>query len=308
MIMISNQHEFSKIDHRALEVARQYMGKFQWPTLILSIGGVGAYLVIVYAVGMGMLPAVVGALLLGPIGIALYVPFHEAVHRSISGRKGSLRWLNWFIGIIHGNLLGVPYVAHREGHLAHHTKTNEAGFDPDFGSFHGRNVFAGAAVGAFVQYAFYLRERWATESHGNRFAFIAETVGIAATRLAFALLADFSTMATLLILGSFMTYLILGLVFNNLVHPEPSRVGRYVDTTNYGVAHLPRWLGRLVTWIWFYQNYHGIHHLFPKVPFYQLEKVYVEIKDILDVRGGKTIELGKDNMGLAAAFKINTVP
>lgn len=308
MAKISNHQDFSKIDQRALEVARQYMGKFQRPTLMLSIAGVGTYLIIAYAVGMGMLPAVVGALLLGPIGIALYVPFHEAVHRSISGRNRSLRWLNWFIGIIHGNLLGVPYVAHREGHLAHHTKTNEAGFDPDLESFYGRNVFAGAAVGAFVQYAFYLRERWTTESLGNRLAFIAETVGIVATRLVFALLTDFFTMATLMILGPFMTYLILGLVFNNLVHPEPNRVGRYVDTTNYGVAHLPRWQGRLVTWTWFYQNYHGIHHLFPKVPFYRLEKVYLEIEDVLDVRGGKTIELGKDKMGLAAAFKIEIVP
>jgi beta-carotene hydroxylase len=36
-----------------------------------------------------------------------------------------------------------------------------------------------------------------------------------------------------------------------------------------------------MTWIWSYQNYHGMHHLFPRLPFYKYKKVFMDKEDEL---------------------------
>jgi beta-carotene hydroxylase len=36
-----------------------------------------------------------------------------------------------------------------------------------------------------------------------------------------------------------------------------------------------------LTWLWMYQNYHSIHHLFPRVPFYKYARLYSEIEAVL---------------------------
>jgi beta-carotene hydroxylase len=59
-------------------------------------------------------------------------------------------------------------------------------------------------------------------------------------------------------------------------------VGRYVDTST---VLLSGPLHELITWLWMFQNYHSIHHLFPRVPFYKYAKLYQEIEDIMIAKG-----------------------
>ena len=39
-----------------------------------------------------------------------------------------------------------------------------------------------------------------------------------------------------------------------------------------------------LNWLWMFQNYHSIHHLFPRVPFYKYAELYEEIEDVMAAR------------------------
>jgi fatty acid desaturase len=40
------------------------------------------------------------------------------------------------------------------------------------------------------------------------------------------------------------------------------------------------------------QNYHLIHHLYPRIPFYDYPKVYVELEEEILGEGAKVVKLG----------------
>ncbi len=68
-----------------------------------------------------------------------------------------------------------------------------------------------------------------------------------------------------------------------LVHsvPTPLPEGRWIDTVSYETDHLPGILRRAVNWAWMGHHVHGIHHLYPKVPFYRQQAVFDEINDLM---------------------------
>ena len=48
-----------------------------------------------------------------------------------------------------------------------------------------------------------------------------------------------------------------------------------------------------VTWLWGFQNYHSIHHLFPRVPFYRYRKLFTDIEEIMIARDAPIYRLGR---------------
>jgi len=71
-------------------------------------------------------------------------------------------------------------------------------------------------------------------------------------------------------------------LFAYVVHRPHEKVGRYLDTST---ILLPRPLHALITWLWLFQNYHSIHHLFPRVPFYKYAQLYGELEEIMLAKG-----------------------
>ena len=51
-----------------------------------------------------------------------------------------------------------------------------------------------------------------------------------------------------------------------------------------------------MTWLWLFQNYHSIHHLFPRVPFYRYPSVFGDIEEIMVARGAPVYHLGVDGL------------
>jgi nucleoside-diphosphate-sugar epimerase len=43
----------------------------------------------------------------------------------------------------------------------------------------------------------------------------------------------------------------------------------------------------VVTALWLYQNYHSIHHLFPRVPFYKYRVLFDEVEDLMVAQGAR---------------------
>jgi len=49
---------------------------------------------------------------------------------------------------------------------------------------------------------------------------------------------------------------------------------------------------RLVNWLYLFQNYHLIHHLFPRIPFYLYPDAFQDLKPVLEKEGSRIYEYG----------------
>jgi len=81
---------------------------------------------------------------------------------------------------------------------------------------------------------------------------------------------------------------LLMFLFAYIVHTPHASVGRYVDTSTF-VANGA--IGKIVTVLWGYQNYHSIHHLFPRVPFYYYRRLFGDIEDTMIAKGAPIYQL-----------------
>ena len=77
-----------------------------------------------------------------------------------------------------------------------------------------------------------------------------------------------------------VTWLVM--IFGWLVHIPFDETERYRDTSVY---LLPNAVERLGTWLWLGQNYHGIHHLFPRIPYFRYKQVFDQIEQGMRERG-----------------------
>ena len=75
--------------------------------------------------------------------------------------------------------------------------------------------------------------------------------------------------------------------------------GRYVDTATIVI---PGTLGKVLTYLWGFQNFHSIHHLYPRVPFYRYETLFNEIEPVMDAKGARIYRLGMSGLKSRPVF------
>ena len=280
------------LDRQALAAAQQYMGKLAWPTVLLGVTVGVAYVVTPLLLIAGIIPLAVAFLLMTVATYAAYTVLHEAAHGSISGSHTSLRWLNEALGYIAAWILMIPLTAHRHEHLAHHRNTNKPDEDPDFivanmarSPLHA----AWAAVRVFVgQYQYYYKHRWGQGPRAQDRRLCLEVAAALVPRLAFVAAGFWVEGLTLFVLAWLCGVALLLFLFAYIVHTPHQSVGRYVDTSTFLVDGLP---GRVVSALWGYQNYHSIHHLFPRVPFYDYPQLFGEIQETMVAKGAPIYRL-----------------
>ncbi|MDJ0851782.1 MAG: fatty acid desaturase [Myxococcota bacterium] len=292
--MTPTSDELRTIDRQSFAIARKYVGEFQWPTLVITAVGVLAYGTVLALVIGGSLPVLVGMLLAGLAGYGLYLPFHESVHQNISGRHSGRRWVDVGVGVVLGQIVAIPYTAHRRGHLAHHARTNTPSFDPDYDAIHGRSLVVGSTRALGMQLRHYVEQRWSVAPVWERGLFCAE-VSVAITwRVAIGIVAGATVAIPMFVGGTLIAFVIMLILLAREVHPDRAGIGRHKDTVYYTVDALPRHLARAVTWFWFFHNLHGIHHLYPRVPFYRMEALFAEIRPLIERAGSEIVELGAE--------------
>ena len=93
---------------------------------------------------------------------------------------------------------------------------------------------------------------------------------------------------TLFIISSIIAVTILVYLFAYIVHRPHDQSGRYKDTSTILIKGP---FGRILTVLWGYQNYHSVHHLYPRVPFYRYPDVFEEIRDEMTLRGAPIFHL-----------------
>jgi len=234
-----------------------------------------AYLATIALVALGIVSVWVGTLLIVPLTYTSYTVLHESVHGSISGRHQSLRWLNELMGYLVAWIMMVPLTAHRHEHLAHHRNTNNPVSDPDYQISEMRRSLLHAIVTAFrsvaSQYRYYFAHRWQQGPRSQNVRFCLEIFCALAPRVAFMAQGYWVEGAALFVVGS----------VGGVLAPHEAQ-GRYVDTST---IIIPGRLGQVLTLAWGFQNYHSIHHLFPRVPFYRYRQIFEQIEDVMNAKG-----------------------
>ena len=281
------------LDMRALACAQSYMGSVAWATIGFALVVVSAYALTMVLALEGTLTLWVATPLAAILTYLSYTILHESVHGSISGSQRQLRWLNELLGYAAAWILMMPLTAHRHEHLAHHRHTNDPAADPDFHVSELRRsplrAFAGAMRIYAEQYRHYLCHRWQRGPARQNLTLCLEVAAIFLPRLAL-LAAGYGTeVVSLFVLGWLAGVTLTLYLFAYLVHRPHQAVGRYVDTSTV-IAPAP--FNRLVTGLWVFQNYHAIHHLFPRVPFYQYARLFADIETIMVEKGAPIYTLG----------------
>ena len=281
------------LDMLALKAAQQHMGKVAWPTVVLGMVVVVVYLATPVLVLMDMLPLVAAVPLMAFLTYASYTVLHDAAHGSISGSNTSLRWLNETMGYIAAWIMMIPLTAHRHEHLAHHRHTNQPDADPDYlvADMTRSPIHAiRAAIKMYTgQYHYYAKNRWSKGQSSQNLYFCLEVFAALAPRIAFLAAGFWVEGVALFVIGWILGISALLFLFAYIVHTPHASVGRYVDTSTI-VVDGP--IGSIVTLLWGFQNYHSIHHLFPRVPFYSYRAVFEEIEPIMTARGAPIYRLG----------------
>ena len=268
-----------------LEIADRasiYRGEVGWTTAILMLAtSITMIMVFILCIG-GKLPLYLCLPLMSYLLFVVYTPLHEAVHNNISGRNLKLRGFNNGIGYFSGTLLGIPFTMHKAAHLTHHRKTNIAHEDPDFVSCSG---FLGVlSVGprmVWNEWKHYILEIYPRSTIEEKRIVAFELLTLVSWRAALGFWFPVEVIVLTLI-ANFLAVVLLGYLFAWIVHQPYHDAERYRNTAT---ILLPKLLHTPLTFLWLYQNYHSIHHLFPKVPFYRYRKVFESIRQGMIERG-----------------------
>ena len=266
----------------AQKIALSHMGDTAPRTVLLALICLVGYLSAMYMITVSAAYAVWGIAVVALCTYACYTPLHEASHGNIAGHHRSWLSINHLIGALMGWIIGIPYISHRRLHLKHHQHTNDAEKDPDI-IFAAHNTMQGLKALAKtlpVQYQY----GFSGDLGGKaRFGFLLETLIIVGSRLyILAVAADPLVTGVSLLVGHTIGTAVLITLFAWIVHHPHTTQERMLTTVVFETRGA---INTLMTWLWGFQNYHAIHHLYPKIPFYHYRRVHREIRDYLTKSG-----------------------
>ena len=251
------------LEREAAQISKQHSGMIAFPTIGLALLVFCLYIFVLFMFASGYLAPLISTLLLGILTFASYTPMHEAVHGNVGGSNTKHKWLDCAVGLLMSPLISIPFNSHKREHFAHHAHTN-SDEDPDV---HIQNMFR--SVKDFyratlrvikTQNTFVMDNFTRTEiavSIGWRLLFVLGTGVISIPVLFFGWF-----------LGAFLTIFL----FSYLPH-QPYKDAVRWKNTNIQLFSV-RWFEDLM----FQQNLHAVHHLFPRVPFYNYRKVFDKLE------------------------------
>ncbi len=261
-----------------MEVGRRYAPDVAWQTLFLLAGIYVGLAASVYGVVADQLPLWAGALINGVILYGTYTVVHEGVHDNIIPRNHTFKWINMTAAFLAAFPLGMLIYPHRKSHMIHHTVCNTDD-DPDVycrGSalsvvfWHIPLSTLGILnpIGAYqscITYKVTQGQKWF--SVATYALYVALIAGIIHAGYGFELL-------TLWFLPFLIGYSIMLIFFTLIPHHPHTQLGRYRDT------RCSLWPGG--NFLTQGQNYHLIHHMMPGIPWYNYERVFNDIRPMME--------------------------
>ncbi|MEM8935386.1 MAG: fatty acid desaturase [Pseudomonadota bacterium] len=280
-------------DLRALRhCADETIQGIAWPTVAISIGAVSGFLIAVVGAVAGVIPIWAAVLINVVSFFVAYTGFHEATHRNYHGRLASADWLNDLFGHVLGFIMLYPFSMHSFIHLTHHSNTNDPDMDPDRW-MRGRSFAKVAGRGltlAYHYWAFTVAKKSA-QPDGARF-FRRLSLEAAPSVIALVALIAFGHWQVALVVwfgGLILAVALLGACFDWVVH-HPHDDRSLLGGTRTFLAPAG-WRRVTLNWLHLFQNYHIIHHINPRAPFYAYEGVFLKGEDFLRRAGAKVVDL-----------------
>lgn len=285
----------AEADREAQKIIRNHQGMVAWPSVFLGFGIVTAFGTVCALGATGTIPLWAGLIINSLLLYAIQTPLHEACHGNIAGRESRWMWLNHLVGYLCGACLLHEYKAFRHMHLMHHRDTNDPELDPDnwVDVKHPLAVlFRCFTIVPYYHHFFFKHVAFKPDVPGN---FQVATHVIAAYWILYSVAFWLSVFGywrevlMLWLLPHWVGSAIIIFFFAWLPHQPHVAKERYRDTN---VFWIKGWWEKLADWAYLYQNFHLIHHLFPRIPFYKYRKVFTELKPVLEKQGARIYEFG----------------
>ena len=279
------EQDLGALNRQAINIAREYTGQVAWPTVLLVVGVLTAFVANLWLFATGWLPLWAALPIYAVLTYMSYSPLHEAAHGNINGQHDELQWLNDICGYLVAPIIMIPYASHRIEHFTHHRYTNQGDKDPDHvvsGMGEGLVGFiTGGLRMLWTQNTFLFSGHWSGMPVRERAVFIAEVLFSLGWRLAFLLWAASAQATLLLVAGYLVGAFFLVYWFAYRPHAPYQNSARYQNTSS---LIMPGWM-KPFEWFWLGQNLHSIHHLFPRVPFYRYHALHRRIEPIMRAHG-----------------------
>ena len=257
----------------------RHIGGFAWPTLLLLVSCVAIYAA---AVAHLLTEPTFSCWALAGIAFctyAIYTPLHEAVHGAVTGMSLEHRRINEWTGYMASHFIGISFTAHRRSHLKHHSSTNHSSEDPDMvlSADNAHQLVLACLKGVPKEWLFVAAFGHFTDA--EKVTVRREFIAIILTRLVLLVFcADLGVTLLTLLVGQLIGNAVLVTLFAWSVHHPHTEQERMHTTTVYQAR---TGLDTVMTLLWGYQNYHAIHHLYPKVPFFRYRRVYKALESYL---------------------------
>lgn len=266
-----------------------------WPSVALGFAIIAGFAIVCTLGSLRIIPLWAGLIINSLLLYAIQTPLHEACHGNIAGRDGRWMWLNHLVGILCGAILLHEYKAFRQMHLIHHRETNDEEIDPD------RWVNVSNPLAVFVRcftivpfyHHYFFRKVALNPREPGNFAVTVHVIAM------YWLL--YSIAFWLCVYGYWREVLMLWIgphwigsaiiifLFAYVPHRPHDTKERYRNTRIHSIGGPWEWLANTV---YLFQNYHLIHHLFPRIPFYLYPAVFRELRPVLERQGSRIHEHG----------------
>lgn len=261
-----------------------------WPTVLLGIVLPALFALVCY---LGVQGAVSLWGCLGINSIILYAcltPLHEASHGNIAGKDRRWTWLNHLIGFVNGLVLMHDYRAFRYLHRIHHRETNDDALDPDrwVKVQHPLNVlFRCFTIVPFYFYYFFRTVVFKPSGPGN-VGLAVYVLGMYAAIVCFTVWSGrqgyWAEVAMLWLLPHWIGSAIIIYLFAFVPHRPHTSKERYLNSRIHSISGLWGWVANAV---YIMQNYHLVHHLYPRIPFYNYRPAYQALAGDLRREGAR---------------------
>lgn len=274
----------------ASQMRKKYTSRIAYPTIVLTLGALAAYMGAIYFVTTGNLAVGWGVGINTLMAYILFTSMHEAAHSNISGTGSNAKWLDEAVGWASSWTLFAPFYLFKIIHFKHHAHTNDPEKDPDH--WLASKNFLALLFHSFTVFPIYiisgLQLLFSKQKLVQK---IRKELWISYVVLAILLVILGGLMyqfgwfypVMLWVLPAFLAQALLAFAFDWLPHHPHATMERYLNTR---VIDIPGISAFLLS-----QNYHLIHHLYPNIPFYHYKNAYEEIEEKVKEKGTTIVQL-----------------
>lgn len=269
--------------------------KTAWPTTILFFVSFSIFCTSCYAGIQAMIPIYWCIPINAITQFMLFTVLHDASHRALSQRS----WLNESLGFISALIIsplgGIRLF--RFVHMQHHRFTNEDGdHDPDSWCGKGRVwTLPLRWVTLDVHYLLWYGQRWHGRPVKEKLELLLSSSAVATLIVIFSYQGHFMWLFWLWLVPSRLSTTWLALAFDYLPHYPHDVMGK--DQPMRATSIKPG-LSWLMTPLFLCQNYHLIHHLYPRIPFYRYPGVWKQAKTELIAAEARVMSWGNRELTL----------